>query len=79
LLGQQIAGSLAEASLDNVVTVLIGETADHNWQFDIVTDIPGLCFGSPVGHPLASREEAEKGALGRARALGGVAGSGRRI
>jgi hypothetical protein len=64
LMGQQVAGQFAGASLDNVLTVLIGETADHKWQFDIVTDIPGVCFGSPVGRPLASREEAEKGALG---------------
>jgi hypothetical protein len=70
LMGQQIAGSLAEASLDNVLTVLIGETAGHKWQFDVVTDIPGLCFGSPVGRPLASREEAEKGALGGLALLG---------
>jgi hypothetical protein len=64
LLGQQAAGQFAGASLDNVLTVLIGETADHKWQFDIVTDLPGVSFGSPVGRPLASREEAEKGALG---------------
>jgi hypothetical protein len=70
LMGQQIAGALTAASLDNVLTVLIGETADHKWQFDIVADIPGLCFGSPVSHPLASREEAEKGALGALGLLG---------
>jgi hypothetical protein len=64
LMGQQVAGQCAGASLANVLTVLIGETADHKWQFDIVTDIPSVCFGSPVGRPLASREEAEKGALG---------------
>jgi hypothetical protein len=64
LMGQRVAGRFAACSLDNVLTVLIGETADHKWQFDIVTDIPGVCFGSPVGRPLASREEAEKGALG---------------
>jgi hypothetical protein len=39
-------------------------------QFDIVTDILGLCFDSPVGRPLASREEAKKGALGGLRLLG---------
>jgi hypothetical protein len=62
--GQQVAGQFAGASLDNVLTVLIiGETADHKCQFDIVTDIPGVCFGSPLGRPLASREEAGKGAL----------------
>jgi hypothetical protein len=70
LKGQQIAGQFAGASLDNVLTVLIGETADHKWQFDIVTDIPGVCFGSPVGRPLASREEAEKGALSALALLG---------
>jgi hypothetical protein len=53
-----------------VLTVLIGETADHKWQYDIVTDIPGVCFCSLVGHPLASREEAEKGALGGLALLG---------
>jgi hypothetical protein len=63
LKGQQVAGQFAGASLDNVLTVLIGETADHKWQFDIVTDILGVCFGSPVGRPLASREEADKGPL----------------
>lgn len=64
LKGQQVAGQFAGASLDNVLTALIGETADHNWQFDIVTDIPGVCFASPVGRRLASREEAERAALG---------------
>jgi hypothetical protein len=68
--GQQVARHFAGASLDNVLTVLIGETADHKWQFDIVTDIPGVCFGSPVGRPLASREEAEKGVLGGLALLG---------
>jgi hypothetical protein len=34
------------------------------------TAIPGLCFASPVGRPLASREEAERGALGGLRLLG---------
>ena len=70
LMGQQAAGQFAAASLDNVLTVLIGETADHKWQFDIVTDIPGVCFGSPVDHPLASREEAEKGVLAGLALLG---------
>jgi len=51
---------------------MIGETADHKLQFDIVTDIPGLCLGSPVGRPLASREKAEKGALGGLRLLGAL-------
>ena len=35
-----------------------------------MTDIPGVCFGSPIGRPLASREEAEKGALGGLALLG---------
>jgi hypothetical protein len=70
LMGQQAAGHFAAASLDNVLTVLIGETADPKWQDDIVTDVPGVCFGSPVGHPLASREEAEKGALSGLAPLG---------
>jgi hypothetical protein len=70
LIGQQAAGQSAAASLDNVLTVLIGETKDHKWQYDIVTDVPGVCFGSPVGRPLASREEAEKGALGGLALLG---------
>jgi hypothetical protein len=70
LMGQQAAGQFAGASLDNVLTIMIGETADHKWQYDIVTDIPGVCFGSPVGRPLASREEAEKGALSGLALLG---------
>jgi hypothetical protein len=70
LIGQQAAGEFAAASLDSVLTVLIGETADHKWHYDIVTDIPGVCFGSPVGRPLASREEAEKAALGGLALLG---------
>ena len=70
LMGQQAAGQFSAASLDNVLTVLIGETTDHKWQYDIVTDIPGVCFGSPVGRPLASREEAEKGALSGLALLG---------
>ena len=70
LIGQEAAGQFAAASLDNVLTVLIGETKDHEWQYDIVTDVPGVCFGSPVGRPLASREEAENGALGGLALLG---------
>ena len=48
LIGQEAAGQFAAASLDNVLTVLIGETTDHKWQYDIVTDVPGVCFGSPA-------------------------------
>ena len=70
LIGQQAAGQFAAASLDNVLTALIGETKDHKWQYDIVTDVPGVCFGSPVGRPLASRQEAENGALGGLALLG---------
>lgn len=66
LAGQQFADSIATASLDNVLAVLIEETPDHKWSWDVVTDIP-LAFGSPVNAPSETREQAEDvviGALG---------------
>jgi hypothetical protein len=63
LTGQRTAPLFAAATLDNVLTVLIDETVDHKWQWDVVTDIPGLTFGSPIGQSCASREEAEKCAI----------------
>jgi len=70
LTGQRTAPLFAAATLDNVLTVLIDETVDHKWRWDVVTDIPGLTFGSPVGQPCASREEAEECAIGGLEMLG---------
>src|SRR5271156_6967845 len=36
LTGQETARMFATASLDNVLTVLINETADHKWEYDVV-------------------------------------------
>jgi len=58
LAGQQLAQKIATASLDNVLAVLIEETPDHKWQWDVVSDIP-LVFGSPVDAPCETREQAE--------------------
>jgi len=67
LAGQQLVQKIATASLDNVLVVLIEETLDHKWQWDVVSDIP-LVFGSPVDAPCETREQAEAtviGALGQ--------------
>ena len=70
LKGQQSAPLFAAASLDNVLTVLLYETADHKWEWDAVTDIPGLVFGSPTSRPYATREEAEQAAVSGLEMLG---------
>jgi len=59
LAGQQFAQMIANASLDNVLTVLIDETVDHKWSWDVVTDVQGVLFGSPPTTPCETREEAE--------------------
>jgi hypothetical protein len=69
LAGQQFAESIATASLDNVLAVLIEETPDHKWEWDVVTDIP-LVFGSPVGAPCETREQAEHVVIGVLGQLG---------
>jgi hypothetical protein len=61
--GQRLAATAATASLDNVLTVLIEETRDHKWRWDIITDIPNLMFGSPELMPLETREHAEKAVI----------------
>lgn len=63
LAGQQFAEMIATASLDNVLAVLIEETPDHKWGWDVVTDIP-LAFGSPVNAPCETREQAEDAVIG---------------
>jgi hypothetical protein len=79
LIGQQAAGQFAAALLDNVLTVLIGETTDPKSQYDIVTDVPGRVLGlagrSSAGEPRGSRESCS----GRPRALGSAAAAGRRL
>jgi hypothetical protein len=70
LTGQRTAPLFAAATLDNVLTVLIDETVDHKWRWDVVTDIPGLAFGSPEGKPCASHEEAEERAISGLEMLG---------
>jgi hypothetical protein len=70
LAGQRFAAMVATASLDNVLTVLIYETIHHKWGCDVVTDIPGLIFGSPVSEPFPTREEAEQAALAALGMLG---------
>jgi hypothetical protein len=69
LAGQQFARMFATASLDNVLTVLIYETTNHKWECHMVTDVPGLIFGSPGSRPYATREEAEQAVI---VALGGL-------
>src|SRR5215813_14935691 len=63
LAGQQLAQNLATASLDNVLTVLIDETTDHKWRWDVVTDLP-VAFGSPEKKPCGTREQAEQAVIG---------------
>ena len=63
LASQQMAPLLAQATLDDVLTVLIHERPDHKWSWDIVIDVGGVIFGSPERHPCESREEAEECAL----------------
>jgi hypothetical protein len=69
LLGQQTAHLFAEATLDNVLAVLIEETPDRKWSWAVVAD-NGLIFGSGDMNPCASREEAEQGALAGLGAIG---------
>src|SRR5215472_7782770 len=64
LAGQQLAQKFAVASLNNVLTVLIDERADHKWRWDVVTDIPGLAFGSPESTPCGTQHEAEQAVIG---------------
>jgi hypothetical protein len=73
LAGQQLAQTLATASLDNVLTVLIDETTDHKWACHVVTDIPGLVFGSPGCEGYATREEAEQAIIAALGQFGQVA------
>ena len=61
LAGQQAATLFSEATLDNVLTILVGETYDRKWSWSIIVD-NGLIFSSPQTEPCASREEAERGA-----------------
>lgn len=70
LTGQRAAGLFAQATLDNALTVLIEETSDHKWRWDLVTDIPGLIVGSPETEPCSSRDEAEAVVLGCLRSFG---------
>jgi hypothetical protein len=72
LLGQQTAHLFAKATLDNVLTVLIEETPDRKWSWNVVLD-NGLVFGSREIEPCASREEAEEGALAGLGVIGSSA------
>ena len=72
LLGQQTAHLFTEATLDNVLTVLIEETADRKWSWHVVLD-NGLVFGSREIDPCASREEAEESALAGLGVIGSSA------
>jgi hypothetical protein len=67
--GQQIAHLITEATLDNVLTILIEETPEHKWSWDMVVD-NGLILGSRITEPFASREEAEEAALHSLGVLG---------
>ena len=60
LAGQILAQQLATASLDSVLTVIIEQIRDQKWRCHIVTEVPGLMFGSPQDFPLNTREEAEQ-------------------
>jgi hypothetical protein len=57
--GKKIAESFENRSIDNVLTVLLGETKPGEWRWDIIMDNT-LSFGSPVNLPCKRREEAEK-------------------
>jgi len=72
LRGQQTALLFAEATLDNMLTVLIEERPDRKWSWDIVVD-NGLIFGSCEMEPCASYEEAEERAWEGLRMIGRAA------
>ena len=72
LRGQQTAQGLANATLDNVLSIIIDERSDGKWSFDIVLD-NGLIFGSPENKPCTSREEVEQRALAGLRMIGHAA------
>jgi hypothetical protein len=58
--GKELADAFENLTIDNVLTVLIGETKPGEWRYDLILD-NGIGFGSPVATPEKSREEAEKG------------------
>jgi hypothetical protein len=68
LVGQQMAPLLSAASLDNVLSVLIDETANGQWRCDVILDF--TIMGSPEGESCATRHEAEQVALGVLSHLG---------
>jgi hypothetical protein len=68
LAGQQAAQQIANATLDDVLTVLIEETSEGKWRCDVVLDFGAL--GSPVGEAVETREEAQQVALAILSMLG---------
>ena len=75
LQGQRMAEASASATLDNVLSVLIDQTLEQRWCYDIVTDISGLVYGTPQDDPgHETREAAEEAALVGLALLGQRAG-----
>jgi hypothetical protein len=71
LRGQKVTEAYASATLDNVLSVLIDQTPDQRWRCDIITDIPGLVYGTPQGNPgHETRQAAEEAALAGLAMLG---------
>jgi hypothetical protein len=71
LRGQKTAEAFASATLDNVLSVLIDQTPEQKWCYDIVTDVPGLVYGTPQDNPgHETREAAEEAALAGLTMLG---------
>lgn len=62
LAGQQVAEKLAKATVDDTLAVLIHQTKDGKWEWNVVLDTP-LILGSPLGEPVESREVAEEQAV----------------
>jgi hypothetical protein len=62
LTGQQVAEKLAKATVDDALAVLIHQTKDGKWEWNVVLDTP-LILGSPLGEPVESREVAEEQAV----------------
>jgi hypothetical protein len=71
LRGQQIAEIFASATLDNVLSIVVDQNADQRWRFDIITDVPGLVYGTPEGDPgHETREATEEAAIAGLAMLG---------
>src|SRR4051812_9154345 len=71
LRGQKTAEAFASATLDNVLSVVIDQVPTQGWRFDIITDVPGLIYGTPQAGPgHETRDAAEESALAGLAMLG---------